>query len=93
MQRNQSAHPRSRLSRAVALASLPLVGAGAGSTLAQEGARLEEVVVTASRRTSTVQDIPINISAVSAEKIEKYRLTGINEIARYVPGLASTPFV
>ncbi|MHA7814961.1 MAG: TonB-dependent receptor [Pseudohaliea sp.] len=92
MQRNQSAHPRSRLSRAVALASLPLAGAGAVGALAQEeekdnGARLEEVVVTASRRASTVQDIPINISAVSAEKIEKYRLTGINEIARYVPGL------
>lgn len=35
-----------------------------------------------------LQDIPINISAVSAEKIARLRLTGISEIARYVPGLA-----
>lgn len=78
---------RRPLARAVALASMPLAGLGAAA-MAQEGARLEEVVVTASRRSETVQDIPINISAVSADKIAKLRLTGISEIARYVPGLA-----
>lgn len=77
-----------RLARAVALASLPTFGITAMPSIAQDGAaRLEEVVVTASRRNETVQDIPINISAVSAEKITKLRLFGINEISRYVPGL------
>src|SRR6056297_599973 len=79
---------RTPLARAVALASMPLAGFGAAAAIAQDGARLEEVVVTASRRSETVQDIPINISAVSAEKIANLRLTGISEIARYVPGLA-----
>ncbi len=35
-----------------------------------------------------LQDIPINISSVSAQKIARLRLTGISKIARYVPGLA-----
>ncbi len=80
-----------RLARAVAFASLPALG-GAGVAAQAQGdgdnfARLEEVVVTASRRSETVQDIPINISAVSAEKIGELRLFGISEISRYVPGL------
>lgn len=88
MQDNSRRFVRAPLARAVALASWPLAGLGAGAVMAQDGARLEEVVVTASRRSETVQDIPINISAVGAEKIANLRLTGINEIARYVPGLS-----
>lgn len=76
--------PRGTLAGAVALASLPLAGLGSTGALAQ----LEEVVVTASRRSETVRDVPINLSAVSAERIASLRLTGINEIARYVPGLS-----
>jgi iron complex outermembrane receptor protein len=74
----------------VYLASLPAAALAANAAYAQDessSARLEEVVVTASRRSETVQDIPINISAVSSEKIGKLRLFGISEISRYVPGL------
>ena len=80
---------KKRLARAVSLASLPVAAFAAQPVLAQDDgvARLEEVVVTASRRNETVQDIPINIAAVSAEKISKLRLFGIAEISRYVPGL------
>lgn len=83
---------RKRLARAVSLASLPAVALAALPVSAQDSTRtsLEEVVVTASRRSETVQDIPINISAVSAEKIGKLRLFGISEISRYVPGLQVT---
>lgn len=80
-----------QLARAVAFASLPALGGVGALAQAQDSAdgfaRLEEVVVTASRRSESVQDIPINISAVSAEKIGQLRLFGISEISRYVPGL------
>jgi outer membrane receptor protein involved in Fe transport len=48
---------------------------------------LEEIVVTATRRSELVQDIPINITALAGQEIEQNRLVSIEEIARYVPGL------
>ena len=73
----------------VSLASLPLI-ALPQAVSAQEvasNAVIEELLVTASRREERVQDIPINITAVSDVMIEDLRLDGIAEIARYVPGL------
>lgn len=79
---------KKRLSRAVSLASIPVMGLSALSSYAQEaGYGLEEITVTSSRRETSVQDIPINITAVSDTMIEDLRLTNISEIARYVPGL------
>lgn len=81
---------RNPIATAVSLASLPLAGLPLAQVLAEEGAAagtIEELIVTASRRDTTVQDIPINITAISDTMIDDYRLDGIAEIARYVPGL------
>lgn len=51
---------------------------------------LEEIVVTATRRAESVQDIPINITAVATGDIQKLRLNNISELARWVPGLNLT---
>jgi outer membrane receptor protein involved in Fe transport len=48
---------------------------------------LEEVVVTATRRAESVQDIPLNITALSSNLIERERLSNISDIARRVPGM------
>ena len=78
-------HP---LAKAVSLATAPVLLMPATSVVAQdEESVIEEVIVTASRRQESVQDIPINITAVSDTMIEDLRLDGIAEIARYVPGL------
>ncbi|MFV8820024.1 TonB-dependent receptor [Haliea sp. E17] len=79
---------RQRLATAVSLASLPALGWIAPVAAQDEMLpRLEEVVVTASRRAESIQDIPINIAAVSGDMIATQRLYGISEIANYVPGL------
>ncbi|MEQ9463499.1 MAG: TonB-dependent receptor [Haliea sp.] len=57
-----------------------------GAVMAQQGA-LEEVIVTATRRAESVQDIPINITALSADMIERERLTNLAEVSRRVPGM------
>lgn len=48
---------------------------------------LEEIIVTATRRAQSVQDIPYNISAYSADQLEKNRVDDIVDIARFVPGM------
>lgn len=47
----------------------------------------EVVVVTAARRDSTVQEVPLNVAAIEAETISNQRLVGLDEVARIVPGL------
>lgn len=48
---------------------------------------LEEIIVTATRRSEGVQDIPSNITAVTGETIEKQKLENLADLVRTVPGL------
>ncbi|MDE0950207.1 MAG: TonB-dependent receptor plug domain-containing protein, partial [Halioglobus sp.] len=57
-----------------------------GYTTAQE-LLIEEVTVTATRRSESLQDVPINITALSNTIIERDRLTDLADVARVVPGL------
>ena len=47
----------------------------------------EEVLVTASRRETTLQDVPFNITALSGETLERRRINDLAELGRWVPGL------
>jgi len=58
----------------------------AGHATAQ-GGMLEEVIVTATRRSESIQDIPLNITALGSDLIQRERLTDLSDIARRVPGM------
>lgn len=47
----------------------------------------EEIIVTATRRSVDIQDVPLNIAAVSAEQIETLGVGDLSELAQWVPGL------
>ncbi|NNC36952.1 MAG: TonB-dependent receptor [Acidimicrobiales bacterium] len=47
----------------------------------------DEIIVTATRRAESIQDIPLNISAVGAEQLEEQGLGDISELMSYVPGI------
>jgi len=51
------------------------------------GADSNEIIVTGSRRRTTLQDAPINISAVSADTIENQRLDDIRSLGAFTPGV------
>jgi iron complex outermembrane receptor protein len=57
-----------------------------GQATAQNG-MLEEVIVTATRRAASVQDVPINITALGSDLIQRERLSDLSDIARRVPGM------
>lgn len=82
--------PRSEV-RMKPLAAAVAVGVGAvcgiASVEAQAADPVEEVVVTASRRETSVNDLPFNITALSGETLERRRINDLAELGRWVPGL------
>lgn len=48
----------------------------------------QQVIVTASRRSENIQDIPLNISAVTSDTIDALRLDKIDALTHWVPGVA-----
>ncbi len=51
-------------------------------------AALEEVVVTATKRAASIQDVPLSISAVSGEKLEAAGIQDFDDLAASVPSLS-----
>ena len=51
-------------------------------------AGLAEIVVTAEKRSSTIQDTPISISALSGEQLQSQGIEGITGVVQSVPGLS-----
>jgi len=64
-------------------AATPVFAADAADAPGDSGA----IVVTATRRQTTLQDAPINISAVGAEQLAKSRIDDVKALAAFTPGL------
>lgn len=47
----------------------------------------DTIVVTATRRAASVQDVPLNIAAVGSEQIEEQGLTELSDLLPFVPGI------
>jgi iron complex outermembrane receptor protein len=65
--------------------------AAPGVALAQQApGQLEEIIVTAQKRSESLQDIPFSVAAVTDETIRRSGSSNIVELARNVSGLAIT---
>jgi outer membrane receptor protein involved in Fe transport len=80
--------------KALALGATALTALGAHSAFAQEAAPkpaddsvIEEVVVTALKRSTTIQTTPISISAVTEKSLQALGASGIQDYFRTVPNL------
>ena len=71
--------------------------AGAQSVIAQEEAdtksaarsEIEEIIVTAQKREERLQDVPISMTMLGGEDLDRSRVEGLTEILRRVPGIAA----
>ncbi len=61
-------------------------GPTANFALQAAAQRLNDVVVTASKRGERLQDVPVAIQAISSEAVEQIGLRDINEVMAFVPG-------
>lgn len=74
--------------RAALLASISAIAVTAAPGLAlAQATDVEELIVTATRRDATVQDVPINIAAVGGVEIQKQGLNDLSELANFIPGV------
>ncbi len=58
-----------------------------GLVVAEAPPVLEEIVVTATKRASNVQDVPISIGVVTGEFIETFDVRDMSDVQNFVPGL------
>ncbi|MEH6581764.1 MAG: TonB-dependent receptor [Halioglobus sp.] len=68
--------------------SATIVAALGISTSSISYAQLEEVIVTAQKRTESLQDVPISVNAISADKMAEAGIDRIENLAAYVPNLS-----
>jgi outer membrane receptor protein involved in Fe transport len=55
---------------------------------ADNGAPLDEIVVTAQRRSENLQDVPISISVLSGDELHSKRIADYDDLSRAVPGVS-----
>lgn len=77
---------RSTNGRACAVALLPVLLV-AGDVLYAQTAELEEIVVTASRREQSVQDVAASVAVIDPESYSTAGLNSLDEVLKYVPGV------
>lgn len=78
-------HKSSRPAATLVSAVVALMMAGATPVLAQVA--MEEIVVTARKRAENLQDIPLAITAFTAETLERKGIDNIEDIARLTAGV------
>ena len=87
-------HKKNLLHSAVTLANTVLVSSTlmASATLQAEGYVLEEVIVSAQKRSESLQEVPVAVTAISGESIGEGGVNGLNDISRQTPGFTMTQF-
>jgi iron complex outermembrane recepter protein len=83
------ADSRARIARFTSVAAAVLTALYGEASIADDNA-LQEVVVTASRRAESAQDLPISITAVTGAALEQAGIQDISSLARSVAGVSYT---
>ena len=79
--------PRQPLPLGIALASA--LSASASITFAQE---LEEVIVTANKRATSLQDVPLAVSVIDAQIVQRSEIRDLLDLQSVVPSLRVPQF-
>jgi iron complex outermembrane recepter protein len=83
--------PRTLLRRApiaaAIMAAVPRLYA-ADAPAESSGAALEEVVVTAQKRTENLQDVPVSITALGTQRLEELNVQSFDDYVKYLPSVS-----
>lgn len=76
-----STHPRSLLAKSI---SAILMASVAGNSAAQE---IEEIMVTATKRQESIQDVPLAITAFTGDFVKDVNLDDVKDLVTFTPGV------
>src|SRR5262245_59344181 len=69
---------------------LPQDGGGTAAAAAEDkGEKVERVVVTAQKKSESIRDVPMGITAVTQETLQRQRATSFSDYVPLVPGMTS----
>ena len=77
---------KTKVNRAVAAVIAASMAASTAGIVAAEG-MLEEIVVTATKKSASMQDIPIAIQAMTEETLEEQNVTSFEDYIKYLPSV------
>jgi len=84
---------RRRARWSATLLASSMLTAVAGPVLAQtaadQGVQLEEMVVTAQKRSENLQDVPISIQAIGSERLEALQVSDTNDYVKFMPSVTA----
>ncbi len=86
---SQQRHAGAFRAKALVAGIVAAAGLPATNTLAQ-GPMIEEVIVTATKREQTLQEVPVAVSVVNSEQIEQAQVLDIKDLQTLVPSLRVT---
>ena len=78
-------YKRSKVSQAVICA----ISAGAFSSVTSAQQIIEEVVVTATKREESLQDVPIAVTALTGDTLEELGVTNFSDYVLQLPGVTA----
>src|SRR3546814_10692754 len=81
------------ISRGASVGALALClasGAHAQDTVAEEASGLEEIVVTAQKRSESINKVGMSINAFSGDQLVQKNITNPSELVRVIPGFTFT---
>lgn len=70
---------------AAVMAATP--GAAAAQAQATDSAQLEEIIVTSTKRAERLQDVPVSVTAVTADVLERNNVRELGDLVKLSPGL------
>lgn len=76
-----------RVAALTSVAAAAFAGTAMAQTTAADDTDANEIVVTATKRSQTLQDVPFSVSALSAEDLRKSNATTLEDVSRQVAGL------
>jgi iron complex outermembrane receptor protein len=89
MRRKPAAHVvRGEITFLAAAICTALRASAAGSAPADTNPTLEAVIVTAERRSESIQEVPLSVTAISGETLEKFDAQDFGDYAHNIPNLS-----
>ena len=90
MQRTKSKFVSRRIPRTPIAAAILLA---CPALLAQEQRGLEEIIVTAQKRSENLQDVPISIQALGSQTLEELNVKNFNDYVQMLPSVTIQPSI